>query len=171
MKQTLYIVLVTAMFPDTLLKSKVLRPVRRTGSRFDTVGGAFCKKRKRKEKRKMKITLDKDLTTISQAAKVKEDMRQFKAFSDGDLKNAVCDLFGGKLYGSAVLSAEVSAFPGGWLHGDETHFCVNLVCADWRKFYRVRYYTDLSLSVHETTNERCKLSTFEEYDMTNKIEV
>lgn len=120
----------------------------------------------------MKITIDKDLTCISQAEKVKEDMKAFKeAFTDGDLKMAVCDLFDGKLYGSAVLSANVKAFPSGWFFGDETHFCVELVCADWRKFYKVRYYTDLSLSVHETTDERCKLSRFEEYDLSSTVEV
>ena len=120
----------------------------------------------------MKITLSKDMTTISQAQKVKADMKQFKeAYSDGDLKMAVSDLFGGVLYGSAVLSADVKAFPGGYFFNDETHFCVELVCSDWRKFYKVRYYTDLSLSVHESTDERCKLSALEIYDFTEKIEV
>lgn len=97
----------------------------------------------------MKMTINKEFTNLSQVAKVKEDMREFKSrYSDNDLLHTFQDTTG--LYGVGsyeVLKATVEAFPKGMLYDDETVFCIELYLYGCSEFAKVRFYCDLDLVV------------------------
>lgn len=103
----------------------------------------------------MKTYVDKDMTTIAQAAKVREDLKEFKArYTDGDLKRFFLDQTNTtKGYCSRIVEATVTGFPGGAMWGDATMFCVNLLLDSCdcgimsNELIKIRYYCDIELNV------------------------
>lgn len=103
----------------------------------------------------MKTYIDKSMTTIAQSAKVRDDLKEFKArYTYGDLKHFFLNQTNTtKGYCSRVVEATVTGFPGGWMVGDETRFCVNLLldtcdCGIMsNELIKIRYYCDLDLNV------------------------
>ena len=96
----------------------------------------------------MKITIDKNYTTLAQAAKVRADVKEFKArYVDGDLVRAA-EVFTGKpLWVNEFVRCTISAFPAGSAFGDETSFSVDLLIVAARVIYKVHYYCDINLTV------------------------
>lgn len=103
----------------------------------------------------MKTYVDKDMTTIAQSAKVREDLKEFKSrYTDGDLKHFFLNQTDTtKGYCSRVVEAVVTGFPAGSMYGDETHFCVSLLLDTCEcgimsnELIKIRYYCDLDLNV------------------------
>ena len=104
----------------------------------------------------MKTYIDKTMTTLAQAAKVREDLKEFKArYTDGDLKSFFLrQTDTTKGYCSRVVEAVVKGFPSGFMTGDETHFQVSLLldtcdCGIMsNELVKIRYYCDLDLNVN-----------------------
>lgn len=103
----------------------------------------------------MKTYIDKSMTTIAQSAKVRDDLKEFKArYTDGDLKHFFLRQTGTtKGYCSRVVEAVVTGFPGGYLYNDETRFCVSLILDSGdpgimtNEMMKIRYYCDLDLNI------------------------
>lgn len=117
----------------------------------------------------MKTSIDKRYTTLEQADKVREDLKEFKArYTDGDLLRTFCDTF--DLYPAhsrEVLSVRVVAFPGGTDYSNETHFSVDIIATDDTNcvlgFCTMHYYCDLELAV-DTREYPVKLWDCKVYD-------
>jgi len=123
----------------------------RTASAGSVTGNQNPKKGKGKNA--MKITIDRDYTTISQAEKVKEDIKEFKArYTDGDLKRAFCDALGIWPTNSFdILMVTGKAFPGGFYYNDETHFSIEIIAVNDIScilgFCKMHFYCDMELNI------------------------
>ena len=101
----------------------------------------------------MTIKMDKSLTTFAQAAKVKEDMKQFKnCYTGGDLLRAWNEVFSEaeqyeKCVHGDVLSVTVNAFPANWYTGGETTFRVDLIADGYLAMHKLAFYVNLGLEV------------------------
>lgn len=113
----------------------------------------------------MKITMDKQMTTLAQAAKIRQDMKDFKsAYTDGDLLRAYNDATSNYLSGE-VLQAVVEAFPENTYDTDaEARYMVKLFVYDWNEMYQVDYFCDRWLNVNTADNIICGHRTFRRVD-------
>lgn len=103
----------------------------------------------------MKITVSKELTTLAQLDKVKEDCKQFKAcYTANDLLNAWnerCrdrDLWTEHICGD-VISVDITAFPAKLWTDCDTSFGIELVVDGINEFHKLRYYADLGLQIDD----------------------
>lgn len=99
----------------------------------------------------MNIKLDKTLTTLAQADKVKADMKEFKGtYKDGDLLGAFSSQVEEHRYTyfGDVLRTDVEAYPSGWMRGDETSFHVTMWTTTYITVYRLSFHVDLGLGVN-----------------------
>lgn len=101
----------------------------------------------------MKTRVNKDLTTLAQAAQVKADLAEFKArYTDGDLMHfyneATDDPRG---YCHRIIESVVEGFPGGSAYNDETQFCVSLIAIDYASVVEIRYYCNMELEIDTRT--------------------
>lgn len=112
-------------------------------------------RKKRKRGITMKTYIDKEYTTIAQSAKVRDDLKEFKArYTDGDLKHFFLrQTDTSKGYCSRVVEAVVTGFPGGYLYNDETRFCVSLILDSGNPgipsdMMKICYYCNLDLEIN-----------------------
>lgn len=117
----------------------------------------------------MKITVNKNYTTLEQAAKVKEDIKAFKEmYSERDLLNAFKNQADRNEWFGDIIKAEAEAFPGGWAYNDETQFCITMVTEGYNKFYKIRFYIDMAMNVNTDDLYRSpgtKMYTVETYKL------
>lgn len=93
----------------------------------------------------MKISMDKKLTLIGNAAKVKNDMKEFKAmYTDGDLRRAFEDVTDYNCYGD-IIKCDVSA--ANCNVGGDTFYYVEMIIDGWRDFKRISFYCDSNLTI------------------------
>lgn len=94
----------------------------------------------------MKITINKEFTTLGKVERTKEQMKEFKEiYTDGDLlrmfENAVdgcyCD-------SRDIVYCKLSAFPGGTMETDETHYSVDMLIEGWDTVTKIHFYISQS---------------------------
>lgn len=98
----------------------------------------------------MKITIDKELTLLSQVEQVKKDMQDFKhGWEDNDL---LCAFFDAteihRPWNVEIVSVTGEAFPGGSYYNDETQFHFEIIAKGWKEFYVIRFYCDCGLKIN-----------------------
>ena len=101
----------------------------------------------------MKTKINREYTTIAQAEKVREDLKEFKArYTDGDLmhfyNDAVDDPRG---YCHRIIEATVEGFPGGTDYNNETVFSVDLIAIDYSTVLKIHFYCDIELTIDKRT--------------------
>jgi len=114
----------------------------------------------------MKTIIDRDFTTLAKAEKVKNDLKELKAmYTDNDLLAAFLNALESDehresmkdyakscvLHSADMICCNVTGFPAGTDYmkdGEEpTHFAVEIKTFGLLDAFRIRFYTDLSLSV------------------------
>jgi hypothetical protein len=115
----------------------------------------------------MKTTIDRNLTTLAKAAKVKNDLKELKSmYTDGDLLRAFLDALEADdehretmkdyaktstINSADIICCDVEGFPAGSFYtenGEEpTHFSVEIKIFGFISAFKIRFYTDLSLNV------------------------
>lgn len=107
-------------------------------------------KKKGKGYKHMKFTVDKEFTTLAQLPQVREDCKEFKGrYTDNDLLSIFLDEIEefDIPYGVSVLSANITAFPGGTDFDNQTCFHVELNCKGFEAFYVISYYCNLDFCI------------------------
>lgn len=97
----------------------------------------------------MKITVNKELTTLAGAEKVKADIKEFKArYTAGDLWREFFDQTGIDCpWNCEILQVTGDAFPGGTFYDNETHFSLKIIAKGFYEFYEINFYCDSNLKV------------------------
>lgn len=97
----------------------------------------------------MKITVDKELTTLAGAEKVKADIKEFKArYTAGDLWREFFDQTGIDCpWNCEILQVTGDAFPGGTFYDNETQFSLKIIAKGFYEFYEINFYCDSNLKV------------------------
>lgn len=110
----------------------------------------------------MKITVDKELTTLAGAEKVKADIKEFKArYTAGDLWREFFEQTGIDLpsWNYEILQITGQAFPRGIID-DETQFSLKIIAKGFYEFYEIKFYCDSNLNVDTRDfNDICSGST------------
>ena len=95
----------------------------------------------------MKITIDKNMTTVDKMQRTREQVKEFKEiYTDGDLLRMFRDAVDGWKYGYSdeIVYCNLSAFPGGTMETDETHYSVDMLLEGFRRFTKVHFYISQS---------------------------
>lgn len=105
----------------------------------------------------MKITIDKHYTALDQVKRTREHIAEFKQIATPesliDALRLELDRDGQQGYvltahDNKILSCELSAFPGGTMEEDTTHYAVEIVAAwHYDGFVRMRFYISQNWNV------------------------
>lgn len=116
----------------------------------------------------MKTSINREYTTLAQAEKVKNDLKELKAmYTEGDLLRAFLDTLDTDEHRESmkdhakacvitnydeIVCCNVEGFPAGTFFIDEsgeepTHFSVTIKMIGLIHAYSIHFYTDLSLNI------------------------
>lgn len=98
----------------------------------------------------MRISVDKEYTMGCQMARVKEDIKTFKAtWGERAIVEAIrsqSNYWG--CMNADIVKMEVKAFPAGSYYGDVTHFAFDILLDDgYTTVTRIKCYTDIDLTM------------------------
>lgn len=98
----------------------------------------------------MKIKINKTYTAECMMERTKEQAKEFKeVFTDGDLLRMFAEETGteSELYNLDVIRCNLSAFSGGTMETDETHYHVEMLCEGFNEFYKLSFYISQSAKI------------------------
>lgn len=91
----------------------------------------------------MKITLNKEYTEKYMEARTREQMKEFKQmFTDNDLFCMFDAAIGDAAdlsYNPDIIRCDLSAYPGGTMQTDETHYFVDMLLKGFDEFITVHF--------------------------------
>ena len=94
----------------------------------------------------MKITIDRQYTEERMMERTKEQIKEFKEiYTENDLLRMFSDATGEVLpFVEEIVYCRMSAFPGGTMETDETHYSVDMMLDTYRAVYKIHFYISQS---------------------------